>query len=205
MGEVIKQDNRERILKCAQNLFYSKGYDAVGVQEIVDTAGITKPTMYYYFRSKHGLLESLLEENGSAFIKKLRKAAEFKGEFSAVLKHVMKTYLSVAIEHKEFYFLMIGLYSSARDNESYKAVKPYMAEQFWIIKQLFIREGKENTYIRGKEEQLAISFTGTMNYYILVFFESEGKKEELLREDTIDSMIKQLLQGIYYKKNNKIN
>ena len=29
-----------------------KGYDAVGVQEIVDTAGITKPTLYYYFGSK---------------------------------------------------------------------------------------------------------------------------------------------------------
>ena len=55
-------NNREKILLCAQRLFFEKGYDSVGVQEIVDTAGITKPTMYYYFKSKQGLLACLLEE-----------------------------------------------------------------------------------------------------------------------------------------------
>ena len=40
-------DNQERIMECALDLFYAKGYDAVGVQEIAETAGITKPTLYY--------------------------------------------------------------------------------------------------------------------------------------------------------------
>ena len=54
-------DNREAILSEALHLFYVRGYDAVGVQEIVDAAGVTKPTLYYYFGSKKGLLESLFE------------------------------------------------------------------------------------------------------------------------------------------------
>ena len=54
-------DNRSILLQCAKELFYAKGYDAVGVQEIVDRAGLTKPTLYYYFGSKLGLLETLLE------------------------------------------------------------------------------------------------------------------------------------------------
>ena len=32
--------------------FMPRGYDAVGVQEIAQKAGITKPTLYYYFGSK---------------------------------------------------------------------------------------------------------------------------------------------------------
>ena len=52
-------DNREAILSEALHLFYVRGYDAVGVQEIVDAAGVTKPTLYYYFGSKKGLLETL--------------------------------------------------------------------------------------------------------------------------------------------------
>ena len=50
-------ENKERIMECALDLFYAKGYDAVGVQEIVEKAGITKPTLYYYFGSKLGLLK----------------------------------------------------------------------------------------------------------------------------------------------------
>ena len=32
-------DNRSRLLECALDLFTARGYDAVGVQEIVDAAG----------------------------------------------------------------------------------------------------------------------------------------------------------------------
>ena len=48
-------DNRETILETALDLFYTRGYDAVGVQEIAERSGVTKPTLYYYFKSKYGL------------------------------------------------------------------------------------------------------------------------------------------------------
>ena len=38
-------DNRDMLMQVALDLFYSKGYDAVGVQEIVDKSGVTKPTL----------------------------------------------------------------------------------------------------------------------------------------------------------------
>ena len=38
-------DNRERILETALELFYARGYDAVGVQEIAEKSGVTKPTL----------------------------------------------------------------------------------------------------------------------------------------------------------------
>ena len=67
-------DNRERILETALELFYSRGYDAVGVQEIAEKSGVTKPTLYYYFKSKYGLLEQLLETRGEPFLEELRRA-----------------------------------------------------------------------------------------------------------------------------------
>lgn len=56
-------DNRQAILDSALTLFYEKGYDAVGVQQIVEAAGVTKPTLYYYFGSKQGLLSNVLNEH----------------------------------------------------------------------------------------------------------------------------------------------
>ena len=61
----MEQDStKQTILQAAERLFAYKGYDAVGVQEIVTDAGITKPTLYYYFRSKCGLLEALVRTKG---------------------------------------------------------------------------------------------------------------------------------------------
>ena len=55
-----QMDNRQLIIEKALELFCARGYDAVGVQEIAEQSGITKPTLYYYFGSKQGLMETIL-------------------------------------------------------------------------------------------------------------------------------------------------
>lgn len=69
-------DNRQLIMNSALTLFYESGYDAVGVQQIVDSAGVSKPTLYYYFGSKQGLLEALLNEHFQPMEQKLIEASE---------------------------------------------------------------------------------------------------------------------------------
>ena len=73
-------DNRETILETALDLFYTRGYDAVGVQEIAERSGVTKPTLYYYFKSKYGLLEQLLTSRSEAFAAELREACAYRGD-----------------------------------------------------------------------------------------------------------------------------
>lgn len=198
MNEPVKHHNREKILECALHLFYTKGYDAVAVQEIVNAAGITKPTLYYYFKSKQGVLECLIEENGKAFNQRLREATQFEGDFPVVLTHVMKTFLAMAAEKKEFYLLMIGLFFYARDNEAYKGIKWCMVEQFRIIKEFFQRMSLQIPDVKAREEELAIAFTGTINYYILFYFEGEEYPENLLQEKTIEGLIEQFLYGVHF-------
>ncbi|MCR4308952.1 MAG: TetR/AcrR family transcriptional regulator [Deltaproteobacteria bacterium] len=53
---------RERLLSGATELFASKGYAATTVREIVERAGVTKPVLYYYFRSKEGIYLDLMRE-----------------------------------------------------------------------------------------------------------------------------------------------
>ncbi|MGE5285098.1 MAG: TetR/AcrR family transcriptional regulator [Actinomycetota bacterium] len=53
---------RERLLSGATRLFASKGYAATTVREIVERAGVTKPVLYYYFRSKEGIYLDLMRE-----------------------------------------------------------------------------------------------------------------------------------------------
>jgi AcrR family transcriptional regulator len=49
-----------RILDAALQLFSDKGYEATSTREICERAGITKPTLYYFYKSKEGVYRELV-------------------------------------------------------------------------------------------------------------------------------------------------
>jgi len=51
---------RERIVKAARDLFYTRGVRAVGVEEIAEAAGTNKMTLYRHFASKDELVAECL-------------------------------------------------------------------------------------------------------------------------------------------------
>ncbi len=55
-----KAENREAILKAAGELFRSKGFDAVGVAEVMNAAGLTHGGFYGHFASKDDLIAETL-------------------------------------------------------------------------------------------------------------------------------------------------
>src|SRR3954469_3960653 len=53
---------REKLLAHARELFGERGYAAVGTEEIVRAAGVTRGALYHQFRDKEQLFESVFEE-----------------------------------------------------------------------------------------------------------------------------------------------
>jgi AcrR family transcriptional regulator len=51
---------RSEILKVAQELMYSKGYEQMTIQDILDALQISKGAFYHYFGSKQAVLEALI-------------------------------------------------------------------------------------------------------------------------------------------------
>ena len=54
-------DIRQHILDTGQSLILGKGFTAVGLNEILSTAGVPKGSFYYYFKSKEVFGAALLE------------------------------------------------------------------------------------------------------------------------------------------------
>jgi TetR/AcrR family transcriptional repressor of nem operon len=52
---------RNAILDVTQRLVYTKGYEQMAIQDILDELQISKGAFYYYFDSKPALLEALIE------------------------------------------------------------------------------------------------------------------------------------------------
>jgi len=64
----------ERIREVARDLFYRQGIRAVGVDEIVARAGVTKPSLYRSFASKDELAAACLRDRSEEFLRRFDAA-----------------------------------------------------------------------------------------------------------------------------------
>lgn len=65
MARTVKEEayalKRNEILDEARRLMYTKGYEQMTIQDILDALHISKGAFYHYFRSKQEVLEALIE------------------------------------------------------------------------------------------------------------------------------------------------
>ncbi|PVM90853.1 TetR family transcriptional regulator [Caulobacter radicis] len=66
----------EKIFETARDLFYREGIRAVGVDEIVSKAGVTKPSLYRSFKSKDDLVAAVLREVEEGFWDRFKSAED---------------------------------------------------------------------------------------------------------------------------------
>lgn len=62
-SEIIRKTAASKVFETARDLFYRRGIRAVGVDEIVYEAGVTKPSLYRAFKSKDHLVAACLQES----------------------------------------------------------------------------------------------------------------------------------------------
>ena len=189
-------DNKEKILQCALDLFYAKGYDAVGVQDIAEKAGVTKPTLYYYFGSKYGLLETLLNDKLRSLNESMRRASAYYGDVPATLYRMASCLIDAANENRKLYTLMMALFYSAKENEAYRAVRPLVTELFSIIVHFFEEATPQLGNIRGRQNQFAVGFLGMLNQDILHMCEGE-EEGTTVTDEKKRSLVDQFMYGIF--------
>lgn len=89
MPRVVKEDDyaarRNEILNVARQLVYTKGYEQMSIQDILDTLKISKGAFYHYFDSKQALMDGLIERMLDEAEQILRPIVESK-ELSAIEK-----------------------------------------------------------------------------------------------------------------------
>ncbi|MEW6258932.1 MAG: TetR/AcrR family transcriptional regulator [Thermodesulfobacteriota bacterium] len=76
-------ENKDLILDAAARLFSQKGYAGTSIREIVEAAGITKPTLYYYFRNKEELYIELMETAVATFDSVLQEGLSETADIAA--------------------------------------------------------------------------------------------------------------------------
>jgi AcrR family transcriptional regulator len=60
------------ILDAADHLFFTKGYEATTISDIAQKMGVAQGMLYYYFKSKEEVLETLLDRHAAALISEIK-------------------------------------------------------------------------------------------------------------------------------------
>lgn len=193
IGIISGMDNRSTILNCALELFSARGYDAVGVQEVVEAAGVTKPTLYHYFGSKQGLLHALLETYHAPLNEAVRTAAEYKGDLTSSLETLTQTYFDFARQHPRYYRMQLAMYFSPQDSEAFQQVVHWNEEQHRLVEKMFADAVKNHGNMRGRQLLYAATFIGLINTCIGMGLNGYLEMDEALTY----RVVHQFQHGIY--------
>ena len=157
------RDNRTFILDRAADLFARRGYDAVGVQEIVTAAGVTKPTLYHYFGSKGGVLRTLFDERFAPFLAELERATATDESLTGRLTRVVAAYFRFAHGQPTLYRLHLALWFGSPDNEAAQIVWGSVDRQHQLLAAMFAAAVPCHGNIRGRERIYASTLVGVIN------------------------------------------
>ena len=58
----------DRILASAEQLFLERGFDGTSMSDIAAKAGINRPTLHYYFRTKDKMFRAVLSRIVLSFV-----------------------------------------------------------------------------------------------------------------------------------------
>lgn len=193
MTDAEAADNRAQLLNCALRLFVAYGYDGVGVQQIVEAAGVTKPTLYHYFGSKLGLLETIFREQLEELHDSLKQAAVYRHDLPRTLYETARVVFTFAKAHPEPYRLHLSLWFAPIESEAYQAVVRFHERQFTVMETLFREASKDHGNMKGRHRAYAATFLGMLNNYVSLALNGYTKLDEPL----VHQSVHQFMHGIF--------
>jgi len=148
-----RQATRDIIVQTASKLFYEKGYNLTGINEVIAEAGIAKATLYSHFRSKEDLCIAYLEEKDTVSVSQLKAFCEDKPKGKARLIAVIE-YLIPFFESKEFNgcWCIRTIAEIPRENEKIRAVIQQQKRNHLNYIRSLVKENTSKLSAKNKEQ-----------------------------------------------------
>lgn len=105
---------RNRIQEVARDLFAQKGVQRTSLQDIADRLGITKPALYYHFRSREDLVRSILQpliDEGEAFVAEQERRSAGR----ATPRELLEGYFDFHFKHRADLLLVVSELTTLAD------------------------------------------------------------------------------------------
>lgn len=127
---------RKRLLAAALDQFALRGYAATSVRELCEAAGVTKPVLYYYFKSKEGLYLQLMEESYVEFETTLADLSCIQGSARERVVHFCVGIFQSTLQQLPLVKLIYSIYYGTPQGAPPFNFDPYYARMMAVIAEL---------------------------------------------------------------------
>ena len=183
--------NDRKIMEAAISLFAEKGFYATSVREIVGRAGVTKPTLYYYFANKDALGQAILETAENLMREATTGVESNDSEGADLLVDFVEGQFEACRAHPDLARFLYALsYTPRRSASGFELEKfhRYMKS----ANEQVVRRAVEDGVIRAESAEVAAKIlAGIVNFHLMAFL-NYGEK---LTREVAESAVGLLLEG----------
>jgi AcrR family transcriptional regulator len=186
-------DTKDRLLDEALTLFARRGVDAVGVQEVVDAAGVTKPSLYHHFDSKEGLVAALVDRGFAQLNGALDALGPYDRDLPWYLERQASRWIDAVRAQPDWFRLQLALTFLSPENRAAAAVRPGVLALQGRMEALFEEASTQHGNMRGRHRLLAAGWLGALNHWTGIYLGGWAEPDEsFVRAGT-----RQFLYGIF--------
>ncbi len=125
MARIVNKEEyelkRNEILDTAQRLVYTRGFEQMSIQDILDERQISKGAFYHYFDSKQALLEAMIERIAS--------------QIGVVLTPIVQDASLTAARKMELFFNVAAQWKTARKDYFLSLLQVWYADENALVRQ----------------------------------------------------------------------
>ena len=182
---------RSAVLDGAMRVFAENGYAGASIREICRVAGVTKPVLYYYFKSKEHLYQELMIDSFGHYLKVLLSASKQSGSLRERLVRISFDDLrSVRQDPLRAQFILRMIFSREERRPYFNSVKE-MERQRQVFMEI-LQEGIGSGRLSGNARELASALMG-MN--LIAILENVFTGRPALTRRTAERHVDYLLRG----------
>jgi len=194
---IAAQKNREKILKTTLQLLLKKGStNAVSTSDICNAAKITKPTLYYYFKSKYVLLSEihshLIDEEIVPILNKALQIEDTMERFSFIIR----SYTKHIYEHPELRILIHD--SLIIKDKRFKVMRDEWKKVYYVLRDTITKLKLEKKIDKNiKHSQTALFILGMITW--ITYWLDFSRQDEA--SEIEETALKFILDGVKGIKN----
>jgi AcrR family transcriptional regulator len=189
-----KDERRSQILQAAMSCFAEKGYHLTTMDDIVAASGLSKGSIYWYYKSKKDILMAILEvafaEIGEAAAGILEDSTVGAGER---LRRFLEVSMESIAQFGELTAVFIDFWSASRHDEDFYQLMVGLYEPFLKSMVALIEEGIQSGEFRPvNAADLAVSLMSAGDG--LIMYQIIGIPVDL--QGTMETFLDVLFEGL---------